>query len=71
MENMRKDKIISEKTVIFSTGVYLKPQRIEINGKFQWRWIAVGFEDSSFLAGDEIEVYDYSDKVENLLIPAE
>jgi len=71
MENIKKNKVITEDTVLFSTGVYLKPQRIEINGKFQWRWISVGFEDSSFLDGDEIEVYDYSDKVENLLIPVE
>jgi len=64
---MKNAQNISEDTIIFSTGVYLKPQKVEINGKSQWRWIAVGFEDNSFSNGEEIEVYDYADEVENLL----
>ena len=68
---MKNIKSISEDTIVFSTGVYLKPQKIEIGGKSQWRWIAIGFEDSSFSNGEEIEVYDYSDEVEGLLTPSE
>lgn len=65
---MKNIKSISENTIVFSTGVYLKPQKIKINGMSQWRWVAVGFEDTSFSDGEEIEVYDYSEKVEDLLI---
>jgi|AntAceMinimDraft_9_1070365.scaffolds.fasta_scaffold04448_5 hypothetical protein len=68
---MEKNKNISKDTVIFSTGVYLKPQKVEKNGKSQWRWIAIGFEDSSFSNGKGIDVYDYSDEVQGLLIPSE
>jgi len=49
----------------------LKPQKVEINGKLQWRWIAVGFEDSCFSNGEEIEVYDYSNEIKGLIIHTE
>lgn len=29
---------------IFSTGVYLQSVECVVNGKKQWRWVAVGFE---------------------------
>lgn len=67
---MKNIKRISKDTIVFSTGVYLKPQKIKINGMSQWRWVTVGFEDTSFSDGEEIEVYDYSEKVEDLLIPS-
>lgn len=56
---------------IFSTGVFLKPEKCIINGKEQWRWVAVGFEGDSYLNGEYINVYDYADTLEDLLIPEE
>jgi hypothetical protein len=58
---------IKENDKIFSTGVYLKPEKVVFNGIEQWRWIAVGFEDDSYLDGNLINVYEYSDKIENLV----
>ncbi len=48
-------------TTIFSTGVHLQSVECVINGKKQWRWVAVGFEDESFLDGKAINPIDYSD----------
>ena len=49
-------------TVIFSTGVHLQSVLCIINGKEQWRWVAVGFEDESFLNGETINPVEYADK---------
>jgi len=38
-----------QKIGIFSTGVHLQTVKCIINGIKQWRWVAVGFEDDSFL----------------------
>ena len=46
---------------IFSTGVHLQAVKCVINGKEQWRWIAVGFEDESYLSGRAINPVEYSD----------
>jgi len=67
MKNLR----LTETDVIFSTGVFLKPDKCIINGKEQWRWIAVGFEDDSYLDGERVDVYDYADTLEGLLVPEE
>lgn len=50
----------SEVKEIFSTGVYLESIECVINGKKQWRWIAVGFEDDSFLDGKVINPIEYA-----------
>ena len=47
---------------IYSTGVYLQTVKYIINGKKQWRWVAVGFEDDSFLNGQVINPIIYTDK---------
>ncbi len=62
---------IKETDYIFSTGVFLKPQKCIINGIEQWRWIAIGFEDDSYLYGEYIDVYDYANTLEGLVIPEE
>ena len=41
---------------------------VEINGKKQWRWLAVGFEDESYFDGNPIEVYDYATSFEGLVL---
>ena len=59
--------MINSSQTIFSTGVFLKPEKVIINKKEQWRWIAVGFEDDSFLNGNYINPYEYSDTFEGLI----
>ena len=54
-------------TEIFATGVNLQAIEIEINGKKQWRWVAVGFEDDSYYNGEVIDVNDYANDLEGLL----
>lgn len=61
-----KSKILESNT-LYTVGAFLKPMRVEIGGKKQWRWIVIGFEDSTFLDGKEIDVYDYSETIEGLL----
>lgn len=52
---------------IFSTGTHLQAIRCFINGKKQWRWVAVGFEDESFLNGREINPIEYAEEQESLI----
>ena len=58
---------MKENDKIYATGVFLKPEKCIINGKEQWRWIAVGFEDDSYLDGNSIDIYDYSETLEGLI----
>jgi len=62
-----KSKNIKSKRTIFSTGVFLESAECIINGKKQWRWIAVNFEDESFLNGNVINPIEYADKKERLI----
>ena len=57
----------NSKTVIFSTGAHLQAVECIINGIKQWRWVAVGFEDDSFLNGEMINPIDYADKKSSLI----
>lgn len=54
-------------TIIFSTGVHLQSVECIINGKKQWRWVAAGFEDESFLNGSTINPIEYANKQEKLI----
>jgi len=40
-------------TIIYTTGAYLVPKRVKINGKWVWAWVVTHFEDDSFRNGDE------------------
>ncbi|MBF0228951.1 MAG: hypothetical protein HQK63_05075 [Desulfamplus sp.] len=53
---------------IFSTGVFLKPEKCLINDVTQWRWIAVGFEGDTYLNGKPVDVYDYANTLQGLII---
>jgi hypothetical protein len=57
----------SEVKEIFSTGVFLQAVECVINSKKQWRWVAVSFEDESFLNGRTINAIEYADKQINLI----
>jgi len=52
---------------IFSTGVHLQTVECVINGVKQWRWVAVGFEDESFLGGKDINPIEYAKNQKNLV----
>lgn len=51
---------------IYATGVFLQAVELVIEGKRQWRWIAVGFEDDTYFDGKTIDIYDYADSFEGL-----
>lgn len=63
--------MISETDKIFATGVFLQPVKCTINGLEQWRWVAVDFEDDSFLDGKNINPSEFADKIEDLIIDYE
>lgn len=52
---------------IFSTGVHLQSVECAIDGKKQWRWVATGFEDESFLNGKEINPIEYANRQKDLV----
>lgn len=58
---------IKNKTEIYSTGVFLESVECVVNGKKQWRWIAVNFEEESFLNGKAVNPIEYSNKREKLI----
>lgn len=60
-------KKINNKREIFSTGVFLETIECTINGKKQWRWVAVGFEDESFMNGEVINPIEYAKRQEGLV----
>ncbi len=64
-----KDNILNlrENDSLFTNGAFIKPVKVTINNKEQWRWIVTSLEDQTFLNGNEIEVYDHSDTLENLI----
>lgn len=57
---------IAADDTIFSTGVFLQPVKCTINKTEQWRWVAVNFEDDSYLNGRLINPIEYSDKLETI-----
>jgi hypothetical protein len=64
-------QIISDRDKVFATGVFLQPVNCIINGKQQWRWVAISFEDDSYYNGERIDIYDYADTLEGLIIDSE
>jgi len=67
LKRMEKQIAVSERDKIFATGVFLQPVNCIINGKAQWRWVAVGFEDDSFFDGEIINPVEYGANVEDLI----
>ena len=68
---MAQPEMLYENDVIFCTGAFLRPVELEINGIKSWRWVMVGSEDSSFLDGEEVLVYDYANTLQGLLCEVE
>lgn len=65
METQEKLEI-TPSSKVFATGVHLQAIEVEINGKKQWRWVAVGFEDDTYFDGKTIDIYDYANSFEGL-----
>jgi len=53
--------------VIFSTGVYLIPKRVMLDGKLQWGWVVTEFEGDSFLNGDVFNPPETAPRLSKLL----
>lgn len=53
---------------IYSTGVFLKAEEIEINGTKQWRWVATSIEGDCFKEGTPIMVHDYAQSLDGLFV---
>lgn len=64
---MSRQIVLSETDTIFSTGVFLRPTKCEINNIETWRWVAVGFEDDCYYDGERINIFDYANSLEGLL----
>ncbi len=64
---MDKQFVITDTDKIFATGVFLQPVKCTINGREQWRWVAVDFEDDSFFDGEIINPIEYADDINRLI----
>lgn len=68
---MKRKFELRENDKIFCTGAFLQPLEIEVRGVKQWRWVLVGSEDPSYFNGQEIQIYDYANDLQGLLIDEE
>lgn len=59
--------ILNPNIQIFATGVHLQAVECTINGIKQWRWVAVNFEDDSFLNSENVQPVEYADTIQGLL----
>lgn len=63
---------LTENDKIFCNGVFLQPLEVEINGKKQWRWVLAGqsgdLEGGFYLNGERIDIYDYANDLQDLLV---
>jgi hypothetical protein len=66
-----KQMILTDTCKIFATGVFLQPVKCNINGREQWRWVAVSFEDDSYYDGEFVDPVEYADNLEDMLNPTE
>ena len=55
--------------VIFTTGAYLVPKLIHIEGNlWRWMWIVTSFENDSFMNGDTFNPPEAAESVEQLVV---
>lgn len=52
---------------IYTTGAYLVPMRIKIDGKERFIWTADEFKDDTFLDGELCTPFVYSDDINNMI----
>lgn len=53
---------------IYSTGVYLIPMKIEMNGNEKFIWVADEFYDDTFIDGKSISPKIISNKIEDFFV---
>jgi len=51
---------------IYSSGVYLVPMKVELNGKEKFIWVADEFNDDTFYDGELISPKLLANKIEGL-----
>jgi len=61
-----EETFLTKGSKIFATGVFLEPVECTINGKKQWRWLAVSFEEDSYFEGNLINPVEYSENIHKL-----
>lgn len=59
---------LSKNDKVFCTGAFLQATEVEIYGKKQWHWVLVGSEDDAYLDGKRINICDYADNIQGLLM---
>ena len=47
---------------MYTTGAYISPQKIKVNGRSIWVWVVDNFEDDTFYNGDYLSVSPVGDK---------
>ena len=55
--------------VIYTTGAYLVPKRVTIDGQRLWVWLVTHFEDDSFRDGNEFNPPETAKTIQALLTP--
>lgn len=53
---------------IFTTGAFIVPVRVRINGIETWRWIVDSFEDDSFFDGEIFNPPEYANAFDKLFV---
>jgi hypothetical protein len=64
---MMDKAMLTENSKIFATGVFLQPVQCVINGKEQFRWVAVSFEDDSYFDGQVVDPTEYADTLQQMI----
>lgn len=54
--------------VIYTTGAFLRPVKIAVDGKERWAWVVIEFEDDSFRDGDVYNPKEFGENKDELLI---
>jgi hypothetical protein len=53
---------------VFTTGAFVVPVRVKINGIEAWRWIIDSFEDDSFFDGKVFNPSEYASNFDKLFV---
>lgn len=59
---------IENDPVIFTTGAFLKPVKVSINGRECWMWVVTEFIDDSFKDGEVYNPIEFAESKNELLI---
>ncbi|PIU83364.1 MAG: hypothetical protein COS68_04460 [Elusimicrobia bacterium CG06_land_8_20_14_3_00_38_11] len=65
-QRLLNNEFTEDEPKIFSTGVYLVPMKIKVEGKEKFIWVAEEFEDDTSLNEKNISVRVISNNIEEL-----